>query len=184
MRNAAFMSRAQMNEIGFARLGADVLIHPSCVFVGCEAIAIGDNVRIDPFCVLTAKELIDIGENVHIGSHCNIVGAAGVRMGESANLSQGVRVFSESDDLAASGLIGAQAPRDLRVIKSGLVEISAFATVGANSVVLPGVMIGEGATLGALSLARADLEPWSINAGCPSRKVGVRDRATVLTKAE
>lgn len=38
------------------------------------------------------------------------------------------------------------------------------------TVVLPGVDIPEGATVGSLSLVTKSLEPWSINIGIPARK--------------
>lgn len=180
-RNAVFLSEAEVAQIGFAKVGRGPKIHPSCVFVVADKISLGDNVRIDPFCVITAAEPLRIGGNVHIGSHCSIVAAAGVDISDFASVSHGVRLFSESDDLAASALIGAQVPRALRVIKSGQIRLAAHSCIGASAIVLPGVTVGEGAVVGALSLVRADLEPWSVNAGVPSRQVGRRDRSAVLS---
>lgn len=183
MRNATFLDEDAVRAIGFAAVGAGVLIHPSCVFVGVEAIHIGDDVRIDPYCVVTARVSVTFGTGAHVASHCSLVGAAGISIGKFASVSHGVRLFSESDDLAASALIGSQAPRAMRAIQSGRVSIGDHACIGASSVVLPGVCVGHGATLGALSLAKKDLEPWSVNAGCPARRIGMRDRAAVLALA-
>jgi galactoside O-acetyltransferase len=46
--------------------------------------------------------------------------------------------------------------------------------IGAGSVVLPGVTIGEGAAVGALSLVRKDVPPYAIVAGNPMRTLGQR----------
>jgi acetyltransferase-like isoleucine patch superfamily enzyme len=48
--------------------------------------------------------------------------------------------------------------------------------VGAHSVVLPGVRLAEGAAVGALSLVKGSLEPWSVYGGVPARSLGPRRR--------
>ena len=50
------------------------------------------------------------------------------------------------------------------------------------SVVLPGVAVGEGTAVGALSLVKETTEDWAIYAGCPARKV--RARSKKLLEAE
>lgn len=51
-----------------------------------------------------------------------------------------------------------------------------YAWIAARAIVSPGVNLGEGAILGLGSLATRDLEPWSIYAGVPARKVKERQR--------
>ena len=48
--------------------------------------------------------------------------------------------------------------------------------VAARSIVLPGVTLGEGAVLGALSLAKESLPAWHIYGGVPARDLGERSR--------
>ena len=48
--------------------------------------------------------------------------------------------------------------------------------VGAGSVILPGVTIGDGAALGALSLAKSDCPAFKVCAGVPARVVKDRSR--------
>lgn len=43
--------------------------------------------------------------------------------------------------------------------------------LGANSVVLPGVRIGDGAIVGAGAIVTKDVEPYSVVAGNPARKL-------------
>lgn len=54
------------------------------------------------------------------------------------------------------------------------IVVGAYAFVAARAMVLPGVTIGAGAVLGAMSLATKDLEPWTIYAGIPSKPIGRR----------
>ncbi|MGD9902580.1 MAG: acyltransferase [Vicinamibacterales bacterium] len=54
---------------------------------------------------------------------------------------------------------------------SGPVRIGRGAWIGFDSCVLPGVTVGEGAVVGARSVVRRDVEPFTIVAGNPARLV-------------
>jgi len=56
-------------------------------------------------------------------------------------------------------------------------RLGRYAWVGARASVSPGVNLGDGAILGLASVATKDLEPWSIYAGVPARKI--KDRARI-----
>ena len=56
-------------------------------------------------------------------------------------------------------------------------RLGRYAWVAARACVAPGVNLGDGAILGLASLATNDLEPWSIYAGVPARKV--KDRVPI-----
>lgn len=56
------------------------------------------------------------------------------------------------------------------------VEIDDRAWLGSNVVVLPGVHIGEGAVCCAGCVVTKDVEPYSVVAGIPAKKVGERPR--------
>ncbi len=51
----------------------------------------------------------------------------------------------------------------------GRVEIGANVMIGANSTVLPGVKIGDGAVIGAGSLVNRDIPPGALACGVPAR---------------
>ncbi len=53
-------------------------------------------------------------------------------------------------------------------------EIGAYAWVCARASVCPGVNLGEGAVLALGSVATRDLEPWSVYAGVPAKKIRPR----------
>ena len=55
-------------------------------------------------------------------------------------------------------------------------RLGAYSWVCARAVVMPGVNLGDGAVLGLASVATRDLEPWSVYAGAPARKVKMRPR--------
>lgn len=183
MLNAGFLSRDRLEDLGFASLGRDVLVHETCVLAGCEHMTLGDHVRIDAFCVITAREGLTIGAYSHIASHVSLVGGYGISIAECCGVSFGATILSASDDFSAGALMGPQIPDSLRALITGRVHLDRYSCVGAHSIVLPASRLAEGATLGALSLARGVLAPWTVHAGVPAKSVGARDKEGVLHAA-
>lgn len=56
------------------------------------------------------------------------------------------------------------------------VEIGNRVWIGSNVIILPGVHIGEGAVCCAGCVITKDIEPFSVVAGIPARKVGERPK--------
>lgn len=55
--------------------------------------------------------------------------------------------------------------------RTGPVTIEDRATIGANTTILPGVTIGQGATVSAHSLVNADVPPGAFYGGVPAREI-------------
>jgi acetyltransferase-like isoleucine patch superfamily enzyme len=49
------------------------------------------------------------------------------------------------------------------------------AWIGSNCIILPNVSIGEGAVVAAGAVVTKDVEPFSIVAGVPARKIKMRE---------
>lgn len=64
---------------------------------------------------------------------------------------------------------------DFRAV-GGPVEIGEYAWICSRSIVLPGVKIGRGAVVASGAVVTNDVEPYSIVAGVPARKIGERNR--------
>jgi acetyltransferase-like isoleucine patch superfamily enzyme len=180
VRNARFLTTDELIGLGFAEVGDNVLIHETVVLVGVEKMRLGSNIRIDPYCVVSGGEDTLIGSYVHIAAHVLLSGGAGITLHDFAGISHGAKLLSTSDDFTAGVLTGPTVPADLRNVQAGRIEIGRHAVIGANSVVLPGTQVQDGAMIGALSLARGSLEAWRIHAGVPAQVVGNRDREGVL----
>jgi acetyltransferase-like isoleucine patch superfamily enzyme len=56
--------------------------------------------------------------------------------------------------------------------RRGPVRICKDVTIGANCTILPGVIIGEGATVSAMSLVNRDVPPGAFVGGVPIRLIG------------
>lgn len=104
--NSDFLSRERLEQIGFADLGEDVLLHSSCVIVGAERISIGSHVRIDPFCILTMSGHLQIGSRVHLSGHVAVLGGGRIEIGDFAAVSHGAKILSSSDSFSAGCIVG------------------------------------------------------------------------------
>lgn len=164
-------------EQGFARVGHSVTIDPTARIIGADRITIGSNVRIDAFVVLSAGEGgIVIGDHVHIAAHAFMAGAARIDIGDYAGLSGRTAIYSSNDDYSGAYLTGPTVPMELRDVHSAPVRIGRHAIVGAGTVILPGVTIGDGAAVGALSLVKHDVPEFAVVVGAPARRIGSRSR--------
>jgi len=151
-------------------------VYPNAKLAYRENIAFGDNVIIDDFVFIVSRRLTRLGNFVHIASFTSITGGGECTIGDYSTLSSGVRIFTGTEDVVGDSLLGASIPEPFRVAIRSCVEIGKHCMIGANSVVLPGVVIPDGVIVGAMSLVlqNTELDPWSIYAGSPVRKL--RDR--------
>ena len=159
--------------------GNNVTIYQTARLVWNENIVLGDNVIIDDFVFITAQKFVMLGNYVHIASFTSITGGGEFIMGDYSTLSSGVRIFTGTEDVA--GMVGAAVPDPYRKARRSYVVIGKHVMVGGNSVILPGVTIPDGTVIGAMSLVLEDtkLEPWSVYAGCPVRKLRGRPRERI-----
>jgi galactoside O-acetyltransferase len=173
-----------MNQ--FEHIGKNVIIREWVRFVRPHKIRIGNNVMIDDFVLIAGghNDLTVLEDHVHITCFSSILGIAGITFGWGSSCAPGARFFSSSGDYVSGGLQNATFPVEFLNESVGRIVLGKHAVVGANSVVLPGVTIGEGATVGACSLVTRDLEPWTVNIGIPAKPIKKRNREEVLRRAE
>lgn len=167
----------ELRSFGFARVGENCIVARNCTIIGLENITIGDNVRIDGFTSLIAPAgKIRIGSFVHIATACMLGARGGIEIGDFASLSQGVRIFTAIDDFSGRRMSNAMVPADLSGVQTAPVKIGRYVPIGSGSIILPGVEIGEGAAVGAMSLVPSSLAEWTIHAGNPAKATGKRSR--------
>lgn len=150
--------------------------------IGIANIDFGKYVIIDDFVLIYAKEKIRIGNYVHIASFASISGGGELLMEDFSAISSGCRIVTGTDDFKDHGFGNSTISNEFRNVKTARIHIGKFAIIGGNSVILPGVTIGEGASVGAGSVVTKDLEPWGIYVG--NKRIGWRDRDEVLKNYE
>lgn len=138
----------------------------------------GKNIIIDDFVFISIKDKLKIGNYVHISCFTSIVGAKSVIINDFAAISHGCRLFTSSDDFKDWGFGNPTVPFKYRNVKSSQISIGKFCIIGANSVILPGVTIGEGTTVGANSVVTKDLKPWGVYIG--NKRIKERNKEAVL----
>jgi len=146
--------------------------------IGHENIKFGKNVLIDDFTLIYATAPMKIGDHVHISSFASITGGAELTIGDFVAISQGCRILTGSDDFVDWGFGNSTIDEKYRNTKRKPVNIGKFCIIGANSVILPGVTIGEGSSVGAGSVVTKDLDPWGVYIG--NKRIKDRNKAGVL----
>ncbi|HPI68627.1 MAG TPA: acyltransferase [Bacteroidales bacterium] len=172
MQNS-FLSSEELNSIGFKRIGQGVFISRFARFYGIENIEIGNNVRIDDFCILSGA--IKLGDYIHISAYTALYGRYGIELQDYSGLSPRCSIFSATDDFTGNNLVGPMINAKFTNVTGGKVLIEKYCQLGANCVVLPGVTIHEGVTVGAMSLVIQNLNGWKIYKGIPA--VFYKDRS-------
>ncbi|MCG6349093.1 acyltransferase [Vibrio fluvialis] len=170
--NAEYYHSDDLREMNFRNVGDNVQIAKNCVIVGMSNISLGNNVRIDSFSSLICpSSSIDIGSFVHIGSHCILSASEGIQMHDFSALSHGVKIYTRNDDYSGLWMTNPTVPSEYTNVSGGEVILSKHVIVGSNSVILPDVVLEEGAAVGAQSLVSIDLQEWSIYSGSPVKKI-------------
>jgi len=180
-----FYSDQDLKNFGFKFIGNNVKIKKNVGIFFTENVSIGNNVRIDDFTIIVASGSdVIIGNNVHIAANCYIAGSDGFEMKDFSGLAPGVMIFSGSDDYSGKKLTNPTIPKKYTGGICGKVTLEKHVIIGAGAVVLPKLTIGEGASVGALSLVNKTLKPWGVYFGLPVKRLRERSREMLLLERE
>lgn len=149
IRNRAFISIGNNFVSGF---GCRLEAYPEVRHKTTKHIHIGNNVEINDYVHISAIKSVFIGDNVLIASKVFISdNNHGTYRGE----------FVDSPN---------SIPKD-RVLNSASVSIEKNVWLGESVCVLPGVTIGEGSIIGALSVVSKNIPKHSIAVGSPAKVI-------------
>jgi len=180
-----YLTETQLQKMGFKSLGKNVRISDKASIYGAQRIRVGSNVRIDDFCVLSAGEGgIGIGNYVHIAVFASLIGKENILLDDFSGISARTSIYSSSDDYSGEYLTNPTVPDEFTSVKHGKVHIQKHVIVGANSVILPGITIGIGAAVGAMSLVTRSVDEFSIVSGIPARYIRKRKNDLLALEAE
>ncbi|MGI9351895.1 MAG: acyltransferase [Rhizobiaceae bacterium] len=182
--NATFLSQDELARMPFAACGNNVLIDTSVRIIGMENLEIGSNVRIDAGTIIVASGPIVVGSRVHIGANSYLEGRGGIRIENFANISSYVSVHSVSDDASGLSLTNPMTPDRYKTLDIAEVVVRRHALVFTKSTLLPGTIVGEGAVIGAHSMAKGEIPAWGIYVGVPAHFVSERKRDLLALEQE
>lgn len=124
--------------------------------------SVGADVDIADDVVIASPDKCEIGDGVHIMWMTVVYAAGGVTIGAHAGISAHCTIASTTHPLDPI-------ERRTRPPLLAPVRIEADAFLGAGSIVLPGVTIGESAIVGAGAVVTADVAPGTTVVGVPAR---------------
>lgn len=176
-------SQKELQQL-LGKVGSNVNIHRSAVFFNPKKIFIDSNVRIDCFCLLSAGPgEIHISSHVHLGASTHLFGSGGrITLNSFCNISSRVSLFTASDDYKEGYLTNPTIPMEYKLVTQAPIQIDSHAIIGCGSVVMPGITIALGGSVGALSFVNRDVPELAIVAGIPIKQIGTRK--TPLPQAE
>jgi acetyltransferase-like isoleucine patch superfamily enzyme len=121
--------------------------------------------------------LISIGDDVQINDYVHISSRNSVKIGNNVLIAG--KVFISDLNHGSYGFNGVHDHPDIppadRVEVSSFVEIEDNVWIGESVNILPGVRIGKGSVVGAMSVVTKDIPPYSIAAGCPAKVIKAFD---------
>ncbi|HEX7705951.1 MAG TPA: acyltransferase [Thermoanaerobaculia bacterium] len=165
-RLRAMLLRLRGMEIGVATsIGRNLAVtHPGCVRIGRRA-EIEHSVYLK---VADPAAVLEIGDFVFIGTGAEIDVSRSVRIGAHTLLAPGVFISDHNHNISRATRI------DQQGIQHESVTIGGDVWLGARSVILPGITIGDGAVIGAGAVVTKDVAAYTIVAGVPARLIGER----------
>jgi acetyltransferase-like isoleucine patch superfamily enzyme len=177
----AYLSRDQLAQMGFKKLGKEVKISDRASIYNADQIEIGDFSRIDDFCVISGA--VKFGRFNHITPMCLVAGGApGIVFEDFCTLAYGVKIFSQSDDYSGETLTNSLVPKKFKKEFFSAVSVQRHVIVGTGAVIFPGVTLAEGCAVGAMALVTKSTDAWGIYAGVPAKRV--KERKKDLLKLE
>lgn len=112
---------------------------------------------------------LTIGRGSIIGDRVILDARNGITIGNNVNFSSDVHIWTEQHDHRDPYFRCTSTP-EFRVVIGDRVWVGPCVTI------LHSVTIGEGAVVGAGAVVTKDVEPYSIVAGIPARKIGTRNQ--------
>lgn len=171
----AYYTIEELKSFGFNYIGKNVKVSDKASIYNCEQIELGDNSRIDDFCVISGK--VQIGQNVHITPMCLVAGGErGIIFEDFTTIAYGVKVFTQSDDYSGASMCNSTVPKEFKNEFKKEVLIKKHSIVGAGSIIMPGVTLEEGTSVGSMSLVLYSTKPWGVYVGSPAKRLKERKK--------
>jgi acetyltransferase-like isoleucine patch superfamily enzyme len=151
-------------------IGRNCIIRSGCIIY--SSVKIGDEVEFGHNVLV--REHVEIGDKSLIGTNSVIDGFCQIGKGVSIQTNAYICAYSKIEDYVFLGpcsvLLNDKYAAQKKVKLTGPV-IKKAASIGGNATIMPGVIVGEGSLIGALSIVTKNVLPKSIYAGIPARKL-------------
>ncbi|KAB0680361.1 acyltransferase [Aureimonas leprariae] len=151
-------------------ISPDVVLEPGVVvhhadLVNLYGCRIGAGSRIGAFVEIQKNAVV--GRNCKVSSHSFL--CEGVTLEDGVFVGHGVMFSNDRHPRALTADGSLQTDDDWTVIAT---HVRRGASIGSNATILPGIVIGEGALVGAGAVVTRDVPAFAIVAGVPARPIG------------
>lgn len=145
-----------------------------------ELLGKSDHAWINPPFYCDYGSHIEVGKNFFANYNCTIIDVAKVRIGDNCQMAPNVAIYTAGHPVYPT-------TRNSAFEYGKEVTIGDNVWLGGNTVVCPGVNIGNNVVIGAGSVVTKDIPDWSIAAGNPCRvirKITEEDRRKLFHNEE
>lgn len=162
----AFMYNCIRRNISFGhrlriKRNTEWKLFPGCFFSAGSKVVIGKDVTIN----VAPKASLIIGNDVGVGNRCQIVSHKRIEIGEGTILAPGVMIFDHNHIYDKEGGV------KQREFQDGEVVIGRNSWIGAGSIILKNVHIGDKCVIGAGSVVTKDIPSGSVAVGVPAKVI-------------
>ena len=158
------------------KCGREISIYPLAKICKPEVVELGDYCRIGDFVFIWGGTGTRIGKYSHMQVHSVIWGGGETIIGDYVSIGVGSvllsAVYSHKEGLRMVDHL----PEGHTKTLFGKLVIENDVYIAVNCTLMPDIIIGEGAIIGAGSFVNKDIEPWSVNVGSPCKKIGERPK--------
>lgn len=165
----------------FKHFGKNAQIWELAKVIYPQNISIGKETVVDDFALLYAQgDGIKLGNFCHVTVHCTLMSGGLIEFGDFSAIGPGGIILASTDDYHGNGFIGLQVFGKYRNTKNAPVSIGRHVHIGAGSIIMPGVTLGDGCSIGAGSLVTKSMPGWTICYGRPCKPVKDKPREKQL----
>lgn len=173
-----FFDRSQLKYCG-----KNVIIGKTVRIRYPELVEIHDNVIIDDFVFISTGLIME--EHTTIMPNSMLTGGRDglITFKKYSGISSHCALMCGTHDLRKSIHLIHQDHFPQDIIR-GNITLEEHALIGCNSVIMPGINIGQGVRVGVHSFVNKNLDPWTMYIGSPARSIGPVDREHILNSLE
>lgn len=154
----------------------NLMAHSRLNALSYRGVEIGDNFTLGMFAIIECTGILSnvgtrlkIGDNVGINHYCFIGVRGDIEIGNNVIFGPRVNIFSENHNFDRIDI-----PIKQQGVKKNATKIGNDVWIGAQSIILSGVTIGDGCVIAAGAVVTNDIPPYSLAIGAPARVVKKR----------
>jgi galactoside O-acetyltransferase len=160
-------------KLTLSKVGKNLIINNHVEMTGIKNINLGNNNQISSYCTLNAHDegLIFFGNNIGINRNTHIGAANGgkIIVGNNVMIAQNVVIRA-----SGHGFKSLELTMDSQDYEKGTITIGDDCWIGANSVILKNVKIGNKSIVAAGSVVTKDIPDFSVYGGVPATFIKMR----------